>query len=137
MGDAMEVPNRWPIGLCVLAVVCCTFGSMVGCKDRGDMEGSFNIHRPWVVHDVSLRGVVDPSSSRLGWVYDFTNGQRCQLYAPDGQPREALPYSFSTDSLALRIGGVKYTVYTAYGNELVFGRVEDNVDQGTYHCVPR
>ena len=137
MGDAMEVPNRWPIGLCVLAVVCCTFGSMVGCKDRGDMEGSFNIHRPWVVHDVSLRGVVDPSSSRLGWVYDFTGGQRCQLYAPDGQPREALPYSFSTDSLALRIGGVKYTVYTAYGNELVFGRVEDNVDQGTYHCVPR
>ncbi len=133
----MEVPNRWPIGLCVLAVVCCTFGSMVGCKDRGDMEGSFNIHRPWVVHDVSLRGVVDPSSSRLGWVYDFTNGQRCQLYAPDGQPRETLPYSFSTDSLALRIGGVKYTVYTAYGNELVFGRVEDNVDQGTYHCVPR
>lgn len=137
MGDAMEVPNRWPIGLCVLAVVCCTFGSMVGCKDRGDMEGSFNIHRPWVVHDVSLRGVVDPSSSRLGWVYDFTNGQRCQLYAPDGQPRETLPYSFSTDSLALRIGGVKYTVYTAYGNELVFGRVEDNVDQGTYYCVPR
>ncbi|KQM09297.1 MAG: hypothetical protein AL399_02725 [Candidatus [Bacteroides] periocalifornicus] len=137
MGDAMEVPNRWPFGLCVLAVVCCTFGSMVGCKDRGDMEGSFNIRRPWVVHDVSLRGVVDPLSSRLGWVYDFTGGQRCQLFAPDGHPVEALPYSFSADSLVLRIGGVRYTVYTAWGNELVFGRIEGDVDQGTYHCVPK
>ena len=136
MGDAMEVPNRWAFGLGVLAVVC-MLGGMVGCKDRGDMEGSFNIRRPWVVHDVSRQGVVDPSSSRLGWVYDFSNGQRCQLFAPDGRPVEALPYSFSADSLVLRIGGVRYTVYTAWGNELVFGRVEGDVDQGTYHCVPR
>ena len=125
-----SLPRRLLSWLPVMALLVMT---LAACNKKSD--DSFDIRRVWRVERETVQGVEVPNSAVVGTRYDFTDKDKCVVTAPDGT-RNKYVWSYDKDSNSLLVGVELYTVYTAERNEFVFGKLQGNVDGGTYTLTP-
>jgi len=97
----------------------------------------FTLVHNWRVESVSRAGVDVPADTAIGDNYDFRKNGKCYLTRKATGEVESHTWSSDDDLKVLYIDGFRYEIYTAAGNELIFGQVVDGKELFTYHTRQR